>query len=100
METQYYLAEKSCSLVLHERLLLAVDGNEVKFNRGETEDRFKVGEDGRPTCLTCDGLSVPYDIIGPLTEEQLRDLSSLSDIYFSRRHQRILSARIDIGGRP
>jgi hypothetical protein len=107
MEIQYYLAEKGCSLVLQERLLLAVDGNKVRIDRGEARDRFGFNKEGRIACLTWDGFSMPYIIIGPLAEEQVKDLIKIDEVnfpyssgsYFTRLPRRMTSARMDIGGR-
>ncbi len=89
---EYYLAEKSCSMSVEERLLLSADekGN-VKIHRGESTDRFSMYEDGKPICTTWDGITIPYSIIGPLTEEQVKEWLSLNEIYFSRKLRRVHS---------
>lgn len=73
---EYYLAEKGCSRVLHECLILVVDGNEIRFHKGNTPDKFGVGKNGRPEYLPKE-MGLEYELIGPLSESQLKFLDSL-----------------------
>lgn len=88
---EYYLAEKDCSFGLWDRLLLIVDEGKVRIHRGESRDRFELDKNGRPVCMTWDGMSLPYVISNPLTDEQVEYLIKRNE--FSRFPRRIHSAR-------
>lgn len=73
--------------------MLAVDETgSVDFHRGYARDRFKIGEDGIPVCVTEGGVGLSYIISGPLTEDQF-ELECQSDVGWSKRPQRIHSVR-------
>ena len=73
---QYYVAEKGCSRGLQKRVMLAVDEKgEISFHRGHVDDKFEIGENGRPFCASESGYVLPYIIYGPLTQEQFSKLA-------------------------
>lgn len=55
---------------IHKRVLLALEGDEIKFHRGHVDDKFEIDSGGKPCCTTEDG-GLAYGIYGPLSDGEL-----------------------------
>ena len=67
--TDYYLAQKGCSLGIYKRVILAVKNNKVIFHRGHVDDKFEIDSEGKLSCTTERG-GLEYSICS-LNDEEL-----------------------------
>jgi hypothetical protein len=83
VEKILYYVERGCSRGAQQRSIISVDSNEsykTDFFKGFTKDQFKF-EKGKLICTTEGGNNLEYNIIGPLTKNQISNLlNKFSDL--------------------
>ncbi len=74
---EYYIAQKSCLMGVHKRVLLSVGGGKVDFYKGHVKDKFELDSEGKLSCTTENSdILLPYAIYGPLTNEEFEKVIS------------------------